>query len=414
MHYPIIIPQRDEKATMKRYIFVILLIGICSTTAHAIWPVGVPGPAGLCGNLEFESCSLNVSGVDRNYCIHIPAQPPSDLPVIFAFHGGNQRADHQVEVWDKHTEQGIVIVAPEALESESLLPDGTITCMRKWRTIGGGVANWADFPTASTCPPAIANEKRADLDFIQELAQGIGNNLHVSRFYASGFSSGAGMIYQMVITNPFAQQFSGFAAISNTINDSQKTAALGGGGGGYTANTDTAKPLIFVMGTADKLNAPVESIYENDCVRHFTTNCTATGVEFDCTEVVKQAAYCWKESPIWGNPHKLMTHRADNIAWFVNRNHNNSNPIISLYPNLGSYGSVGEENNVDRTMAVRQDFLPTGDNSAPFTAITIIDGGHVHPGKDGDYPPCVNCDIDVTEQILQFWRAKAGFRSQWK
>ena len=52
---------------MKRYIFVILLIGICSTTAHALCPVGGPGPAGLCGNPEFESCTLNVNGVDRNY-----------------------------------------------------------------------------------------------------------------------------------------------------------------------------------------------------------------------------------------------------------------------------------------------------------------------------------------------------------
>ena len=404
----------NQEATMRRYCFAIFLIGIWSAAAHAICPVGVPGPADLCGNLEFESCTLNVYGVDRDYCIHIPARPQNELPVVFAFHGGNQHASHQVEIWDKHTEQGIVIVAPEALESENQLPDGTITCQRKWRTIGSGIADWADFPTPSTCPSTIATEKRADLDFIKELAQGIGNNLQVSRFYASGFSSGAGMIYQMYITNPFAQQFSGFAAISNTINDSKKTAALGGGGGGYTANTDTAKPLIFVMGTADKLNAPVESIYENAGTCSFTTNCIAVGAGFDCTEVVKQAVHCWKESPIWGNAHKMVTRRADNIAWFVNRNHNNPNPIISLYPNLGSYGSVGEEANVDRTMAVRQDFLPTGDNSAPFTAITIIDGGHVHPGKDGDYPPCTNCDIDVTEQILQFWRAKAGFRNLWK
>jgi len=29
-----------------------------------------------------------------------------------------------------------------------------------------------------------------------------------------------------------------------------------------------------------------------------------------------------------------------------------------LYPNLGSYGDVGEQAHVDRTMAVRHDFLP--------------------------------------------------------
>ena len=84
-----------------------------------------------------------------------------------------------------------------------------------------------------------------------------------------------------------------------------------------------------------------------------------------------------------------------------------------MYPNPGSYGDVGEQAHVDRTMAVRQDFLTLDDDSAPFAAITTIDGGHFSLGKNGDYPPCTNCDIDVTEQILQFWRAQAGFRNLW-
>jgi poly(3-hydroxybutyrate) depolymerase len=399
---------------MIKHIFIILLVFAGSTTAHAICPVGVPGPAGLCGNPEFDSCTVNVNGIDRNYCIHIPAQPPEDLPAIFAFHGGNQHASHQVELWDKHTEQGIVIVALEALESEQPQPDGTVTCQRKWRTMGSGIADWADLPTASTCPSGIATDKKADFDFIDRLAQGIGTNLSISNFYASGFSSGAGMIYQMLITNPIAARFSGFAAVSNTISGSQKTAPSGGGNGVYSANTNAAKPLLFVMGTADKLNAPFSSIYENAPNCTFATNCTGAAPNFDCAEVVKQAVYCWKESSIWGNKHRMVTHRADNIDWFVERNRCNANSIIALYPNLGSYGTVSEQANVDRTMAVRQDFLPLDGESAPFAAITIIDGGHFNPGNNGNYPPCTNCDIDVTEQILQFWRAQAGFRNLWR
>ena len=83
----------NQEATMRRCCFAIFLIGVWSAAAHAICPVGAPGPADLCGDLEFDSCSMNVNGVDRNYCIHIPAQPPSDLPVVFGFHGGNQRAN---------------------------------------------------------------------------------------------------------------------------------------------------------------------------------------------------------------------------------------------------------------------------------------------------------------------------------
>ncbi len=55
MHEAICIPQLDEEATMKKYIFVILLFGICSTTAHALCPVGVPGPEDVCGNPEFDN-----------------------------------------------------------------------------------------------------------------------------------------------------------------------------------------------------------------------------------------------------------------------------------------------------------------------------------------------------------------------
>jgi hypothetical protein len=48
--------------------------------------------------------------------------------------------------------------------------------------------------------------------------------------------------------------------------------------------------------------------------------------------------------------------------------------------------------------------------------ITIIDGFHQWPGRNGNAPPCAsdnNCDIDMTEEILQFWRANAGLRTLW-
>ena len=400
---------------MKRYLSVLFFLGMWTTTVYAVCPVGAPGPAGACGNAEFDSCTVNVNGVARNYCIHVPSHPTTNLPVLMAFHGHNQHARDQVEVWDKHTEQGIVLVAPEALLSENVRPDGTMACERSWRAIGSAIATWADFTVASTCPMAIATDQKADLDFVNDLTQGIQNTLSVSRFYATGFSNGAGFIYQLYITNPLAQRFAAFAAVSNTINDKQKAAAVVGGAAGYTANTETAKPLLFAIGTADKVDAPVHSIYENASSCTFATNCTPLGAGFDCADVVKQAVYCWKEATIWGgSSHKLLTNRAANIAWFVERNRSNSNPIISLYPNLGSYGRVSAEVPVDTTMVLRQDFLPLGDNAAPFSAITVVDGGHIHPGKDGDYPPCTNCDIDITEQILQFWRAYAGFRNLWK
>lgn len=401
---------------MRRISTLATLYLLLSAAAQAQCPVGAAALADFCANPEFQSCTMPVKGVDRNYCIHAPTQPATDLPVVFGFHGGNQRARHQVEIWDKHTEQGMVLVAPEALESDAVDPAGNVSCNRKWRSIGGNIPTWADFSVASTCQVGVATDNMADLDFINELASGIRNSRDVANFYATGFSSGAGMVYQMYITKPFATEFRGFAAISNVMGQAKQDAALGGSVGVYSANTDTAKPFMFVIGTGDKVNVPLGSMIDNAKNCMFTTGCTAIGGgKFDCTDVVGQALFCWKSNVIWGvSNHKLVTNRADTIKWFVDRNETNPVPIISLYPNLGSYGNVAADDSVDKTMSLRQDYLSQSADSAAFTAVTVVDGAHVHPGKNGDYPPCQNCDIDITEQILQFWRANADFRSVWQ
>ena len=54
---------------------------------------------------------------------------------------------------------------------------------------------------------------------------------------------------------------------------------------------------------------------------------------------------------------------------------------------------------------------------AGVALITIIDGFHDWPGKNGNAPSCQsdnNCDIDMTEVILQFWRANAKLVTRWQ
>jgi hypothetical protein len=48
--------------------------------------------------------------------------------------------------------------------------------------------------------------------------------------------------------------------------------------------------------------------------------------------------------------------------------------------------------------------------------INVIGAAHTLPGARGAYPPCGsnNCDIDIIREVLQFWRANAGLRSQWR
>jgi len=395
---------------MKNRVVSFLLLVCCASGAQAFCPMA--GPANACSNPEFQSCSLTVNGVQRSYCIHVPDQPANDLPVIFAFHGASQSASHQVDIWDKHTEQGIVIVALTALESDT--PRG---CRRAWRYLGPDMQTWADYNNVDPCPGplGVAKTKINDLDFVRDLAQGIDGALDVANFYATGFSSGAGMVYQLSITQPFATLFKGFAPVSNAINSFQQAAATGGGVAAYGAATDVARPLMVFMGTADKINAPLMSIIENAPSCTFTNTCTAVGGNFDCAAVVEEAMLCWKESIVaGGNSHRMLTPLAETTQWYVLRNGSNPNPIVSLYPNKGSYGLVLAGGSFDQTTAVRHDYVTDGSDSMPVAAVTIIDGSHVTPGKNGAYPPCSNCDVDATEEILQFWRANAGFRNHWQ
>jgi hypothetical protein len=89
-------------------------------------PCGNPG-GNPPGNPEFQSCGIDVPvgggapPVKRHYCIHVPANPADpaiqEFPVIFAFHGMGGEGGVTVDTWDKHTEQGMVLVAPSAMKA---------------------------------------------------------------------------------------------------------------------------------------------------------------------------------------------------------------------------------------------------------------------------------------------------------
>jgi hypothetical protein len=101
------------------------------------------------------------------------------------------------------------------------------------------------------------------------------------------------------------------------------------------------------------------------------------------------------------------------VDWYVDHNDSDERGMESLYPDLGHGSSFADHE--DTTMAVRQDFQrrPGDEDSAAVARITIIDGFHQWPGRNGNAPPCgsENCDIDMTEEILQFWRANAALRA---
>ena len=83
--------------------------------------------------------------------------------MIFAFHGNSGDGGVMVTTWDKHTEQGMVLIAPSAL------PTGP-RCMPSWRTIDRDFPDWSDFTAVDPCPPmAPRGHDLAPIDAISQV-----------------------------------------------------------------------------------------------------------------------------------------------------------------------------------------------------------------------------------------------------
>jgi poly(3-hydroxybutyrate) depolymerase len=382
--------------------------GAAAAAAQVICPAAPP-PMFQCGNPEFQSCGIMVNGVPRHFCIHVPQFPASDVPVVWGFHGHTGSAARAVNWLQDQTEQGMVLVAPSALPSE---PD----CTTRWRHMNPGIRIWADFGLVDNCtPPAVATAKTADLDFVTALLDEIDSRLEVAGHYALGFSSGAGMVLQMMFTAPLSTRFEGWGVIANGMNTFKVAGAANGGFGPYSADTETKRPVIVQTGTADKVQFPADVVIEtlNFYLVQAGDPCGLTMGNITIEAVI----LCFvskKMAPGLGkNDYRDQAYTTR--EWLVERMNANPRPIESLYPDIGHAAGVDPAQQ-DQTATVRRDYVKRGEDSAPVTILTTIDGAHNVPGSNGNYPPCsaANCDIDMVREILQFWRANAGLHSLWR
>ena len=222
------------------------------------------------------------------------------------------------------TEQGMVLVAPSALPSD---PD----CTTRWRHMNPGIQTWADFGGTDSCtPPAGGTAKSADLDFVTALLDEIDARFEVSGHYALGFSSGAGMVLQMMFTAPLSTRFEGWGVIANGMNTFKVAAAAGGGFGPYSADTETKRPIIVQTGTADKVHFPADVVIDT-----ITFKSTQMGDPCDLTVVTIEAVIrCFVNQPmtagLGGNDYHDQAYTTR--EWLVDRMNADPRPIESLYP----------------------------------------------------------------------------------
>ena len=408
---------------MRRHSFLIAFMAAIIAVASPAWAqisCGSGAGASTCGNPEFRACTIASGGSQRQFCIHQPAIPKTNVPVVFAFHGGGGDASAAVSWTAKHTEQGMILVAPSAQPSTVSFPAaGGVGCAAAWRHLGanlnGAFTDMSQLGDPPQCGPGLNGD---DLQLMIDLSDAIRTQFDTGRFYAMGFSNGAGFVHQLKITEPFASRFSGFAMISAGINAEKEAMVQIGAspvpGTPYRINGGVeriARPAMQMFGAEEKPNLPTAEII---ALLNTLSSAVAPGdLTGPCYHPNDWTAFrlmqCFHAQPFPGmDVHDLPSNLESTREWLVEFNRAERRSSESLYPDLGQATGVAGAL-TDDTMVVRRDHRATDeDDSAHVAALTIIGGGHAVPGARGNYAPCGltrSCDIDALEEILQFWRA---------
>ena len=272
--------------------------------------------------------------LQRSFLIHVPLKSPKvAMPAVLVFHGGGQNASDMVQHWASMLGGDFVIVCPQALI------DPTIN-----KTL------WAQARPGDTVIPTT------DLAFVDALLRWLAasGDVDIDRVYATGFSSGAGMTWQLSMHDEFVNRFKGFAPVAKGVSSAQQALA-------HPMAANTPKPLIYIHGTADDNWA---QLYDN------------------------------VPEPM---PPDVV------ITWMRrNRSLPASTPVVY---------SCATERPLD-PVAVEQLYLPdpavAGSRAVCF--LTIINGGHCWPltGHDPSGRGLVCRDFDATKRIIGFWNTHAG------
>jgi poly(3-hydroxybutyrate) depolymerase len=313
--------------------FAASLGGIRHASAQTL-PAPQPTPRPLSA---FISHTLPVTDAgttrQRSLLAHLPLTS-SPVPAVIVFHGGGQEASDMVPHWESMIAlTNFAIVCPEAL----LDPIGNKT-------------RWQHAKPGDVSVPTV------DLAFVDAMLDWLqaSGKVDMQRVYASGFSNGAGMTWQLTQLNGFVHRFRGFAPVSHRLNSAQMLLS-------DAAARTTPKPVAFTMGTAE---------------------------------------------PNWGGADEGQHEPAppDVVRYWMGRNYTLTSDPPVVY-------SCTVEQPVD-PFGVEQLYRPDANvaHSQALLWMTSVNGGHCWPltGHDPSGRGLVLRDVNWTKRVVAFWNTYAG------
>ncbi len=307
----------------------------------------------------FKEKTIDINATVRECYLHHPLMPTGNeiiprivgsyswFPVIMAFHGGTPsvKRDAMTEFWD--------CVADNTMMKGEII----VICPKSEFTEKSGEYAWQQAIPGTEEPPL------RDLDFIGELFDRY--QADPAKTYATGFSSGAGMTWQLLYVDQLVDRFAGYGMVSQARSLRKEEL-------GDVSAMKKVKPIIYIQGTAD-----------DNWVRN-------TDPE-DSNSVDKMPP--------------------DMMRDLIVRNNTKSTPdrveVIATDRDMAAVEQFFTPKSVDDPTHLKVRELPIAKAGAPFSFITLLNTAH-NWSRSGGTPSKRITTFSATAAIFNFWTRHTG------
>lgn len=363
-----------------KYIILTILFFLSFTIKAMVCglPATIGGVSYCPGGPLIQTCSVDVpdaAGVlePRYFCLSKPAAV-EEANAVFMFHGGGHTGKAVAKHW-KNQRSDAFIILPSSKK---------VAGKRKWNTVDETVPNFVDLkPVRGHSDTQFIRRVLIDLEATYGCNQPNPSSPCIKNYYAAGFSSGAGMVFQLSTRNYFNGWFSGYGAVGNGIKEEMREPVVAG-----TGNLTEPKipvPMFYMVGTDERVHMPIA--YVEDVI---ATSCAQP-------DFIDSSIDCFGANSVKNIPSRRM----DSGLWLRKTNQTLSASITDHYDGI-----------TDDTLIASQLYEPDPIivNAKAVWVGSVINGGHYWPSINTvKVDPMHSEDFETSDQMVDFWTTYAGY-----